>query len=131
MQDIIINLTKGKKTSPSIGFILENYLFYHFIEAVNDAFAIFLFELYRGEVGSEDGVKLLLITRGNEVYHWRINIPKLDHFARFYSQVINNHKLVTHQVPPITVVPFAPHCYIFGIPNREYIVLVVNGGLKV
>ena len=27
-----------RKTSPTIGFILENYFFYHFIEAVDDAF---------------------------------------------------------------------------------------------
>ena len=67
-------------------------------------------EIYYTGIGSEDGVKLFLVTRGNEVYQWCIDISELHYFAWLCSQVINNHKLVTHHVSPIAVVPFAPHC---------------------
>ena len=66
-------------------FILENYFFYHFIQTVNDSFAIFLFELRWGEICSEDGVKLFFITRGDEVYQWCIDISELHYFAWFCS----------------------------------------------
>ena len=69
-----------------------------------------LFELCWSEICSEDSEKLFLITRGNEIYQRSIYIPKLHYFAWLCSQVINNHKLVTHHVSPIVVVPFAPQC---------------------
>lgn len=47
---------REKKTSPPIRSILKNDGFDHFIETVNDAFAILLFELGRGQIGGKNGV---------------------------------------------------------------------------